>query len=821
MSFLKNMYKNIREKQAILNSKYGLEICKNPVIDQTKKIYFLLANAILNFMVVIGMLGCIIKPFKIKCNLYVLVTVGLVIAVFLAFLYYNLITKIVGYFIIVAGFTWSVFQYRMVLKGGFAFITNTLMEFFEKDLDLPIQKRYNVYGNSEHFAVTLCVIFIAFTVMLLFNMVITEAKGYTLIFLMTFPFTQIPLYFELKMPKKFIGMYIVGLLLLYMLRNTKHYKMEYKNKKGYSVKINKKTETTVYDYVNDGKNTIWIIGVIAVISIAVLTSTYYLFPEKKFKMDNKYREYRENTRDFTKELILKGFTGMFMNSSGGVGRSRLGQSKYVSLDYETDLRIQKELCENEGTLYLKSFIGSFYVDEFWQTIREYEGDKVKLSDYGIVPSDLSYDVLYNAENTLINHSKNIKIINVDANPYYYYMPYNMDFNYKDNLYDDEIGSPLKQNWYTWGTYYPFDNNIKVSEFAENAKNNKDKILNNNLIDENRKEIFDDQDKYKEYVYDMYLDVPENNKKAIKQFCEKYHLTKDTQDIPERLAEIFEQDYEYTLMPGKTPRDEEFVNYFLTKQKKGYCTYFATSSTLILRYLGIPARYVTGYVISANDLDSGTKLKKSEIDNKIFGENEDVYDYEVNDSQAHAWVEVYVEDYGWFPVETTPPSDEDDPEPEEKNNTLGGFIQNNILTSKNLNTVKRTSANILIILVFSAVIVIMGYIIFGIYYRRKRKNDPSVIAQIDYLIKCFAVGKMIKQTYESYDEYSKVIVENNVIDENVYARITEIVNKEKFSKNSITEEEKQFVKENVSATTKRFYTNLKWYKKIYFKYIRLL
>src|SRR5574344_798772 len=173
MSFLKNMYKNIREKQAILNSKYGLEICKNPVIDQTKKIYFLLANAILNFMVVIGMLGCIIKPFKIKCNLYVLVTVGLVIAVFLAFLYYNLITKIVGYFIIVAGFTWSVFQYRMVLKGGFAFITNTLMEFFEKDLDLPIQKRYNVYGNSEHFAVTLCVIFIAFTVMLLFNMVIT------------------------------------------------------------------------------------------------------------------------------------------------------------------------------------------------------------------------------------------------------------------------------------------------------------------------------------------------------------------------------------------------------------------------------------------------------------------------------------------------------------------------------------------------------------------------------------------------------------------------------------------------------------------------
>lgn len=81
-----------------------------------------------------------------------------------------------------------------------------------------------------------------------------------------------------------------------------------------------------------------------------------------------------------------------------------------------------------------------------------------------------------------------------------------------------------------------------------------------------------------------------------------------------------------------------VEYFLTKSREGYCVHFASAGTLLLRELGVPARYVTGYVIH----------KKQWKDHK-----DGSYTAEVLDSDAHAWVEVYLDEIGWVPVEMTP------------------------------------------------------------------------------------------------------------------------------------------------------------------------
>ena len=81
----------------------------------------------------------------------------------------------------------------------------------------------------------------------------------------------------------------------------------------------------------------------------------------------------------------------------------------------------------------------------------------------------------------------------------------------------------------------------------------------------------------------------------------------------------------------TPEGEDFVEYFLTESRRGYCMHFASAATLLLRTFGIPARYVSGYV--ADIPASGRVL--------------------VPDANAHAWVEVYVSGYGWHPIEVTP------------------------------------------------------------------------------------------------------------------------------------------------------------------------
>ena len=97
----------------------------------------------------------------------------------------------------------------------------------------------------------------------------------------------------------------------------------------------------------------------------------------------------------------------------------------------------------------------------------------------------------------------------------------------------------------------------------------------------------------------YLYVPSENREVIKDFCEEAGIGGTDEEILKQVDMYFEENIPYTLRPGATPRGEDFVNYFLTKGRKGYCSYFASAATLIFRYNGIPARYAL-VTCSSND-----------------------------------------------------------------------------------------------------------------------------------------------------------------------------------------------------------------------------
>ena len=99
-------------------------------------------------------------------------------------------------------------------------------------------------------------------------------------------------------------------------------------------------------------------------------------------------------------------------------------------------------------------------------------------------------------------------------------------------------------------------------------------------------------------------------------------------------------YGYTLdLSGPPPSDP--LAYFLFEKRAGHCEYFAAAMTVMLRSLGIPARYVNGF---------------------LTGEYNDVGgDFVVRASDAHSWVEVYFPSFGWLTFDPTPPSDEKPPE----------------------------------------------------------------------------------------------------------------------------------------------------------------
>jgi transglutaminase-like putative cysteine protease len=73
--------------------------------------------------------------------------------------------------------------------------------------------------------------------------------------------------------------------------------------------------------------------------------------------------------------------------------------------------------------------------------------------------------------------------------------------------------------------------------------------------------------------------------------------------------------------------------FVTRTQEGYCQHFAGAMALMLRYLGIPARVAAGFTSGAYDADRQT--------------------WRVNDRNAHTWVEVWFDHYGWLPFDPTP------------------------------------------------------------------------------------------------------------------------------------------------------------------------
>jgi transglutaminase-like putative cysteine protease len=73
--------------------------------------------------------------------------------------------------------------------------------------------------------------------------------------------------------------------------------------------------------------------------------------------------------------------------------------------------------------------------------------------------------------------------------------------------------------------------------------------------------------------------------------------------------------------------------FATGHKRGYCQHFAGAMALMLRYLGIPARVAVGFTTGRWDPERG--------------------EWTVADTNAHAWVEVWFDGWGWLPFDPTP------------------------------------------------------------------------------------------------------------------------------------------------------------------------
>lgn len=112
---------------------------------------------------------------------------------------------------------------------------------------------------------------------------------------------------------------------------------------------------------------------------------------------------------------------------------------------------------------------------------------------------------------------------------------------------------------------------------------------------------------------------------------------------EIITQFLSQNYTYSLTPLSNWERRDFVSSFLFETKKGYCTYFASALAIMARANGLPSRYVEGFRVDPNEVDPDGEFSK------------------VTERDAHAWAEVYLEDYGWVIFESTPIYSEEESE----------------------------------------------------------------------------------------------------------------------------------------------------------------
>jgi hypothetical protein len=139
----------------------------------------------------------------------------------------------------------------------------------------------------------------------------------------------------------------------------------------------------------------------------------------------------------------------------------------------------------------------------------------------------------------------------------------------------------------------------------------------------------------ELIQRNYTQLPDTLPHRVKKLAEEITASYDTKYDKLKAIEAYLTQYEYSLSPGKVPEGEDFVDYFLFENKKGYCTSYATAMAVMGRCIGIPTRYMEGFIAKFDNRDKQGM-------------------YPVKNSQAHAWAEAYIEGVGWIPFEATAP-----------------------------------------------------------------------------------------------------------------------------------------------------------------------
>ncbi|MBE5818921.1 MAG: transglutaminase domain-containing protein [Clostridiales bacterium] len=280
-----------------------------------------------------------------------------------------------------------------------------------------------------------------------------------------------------------------------------------------------------------------------------------------------------------------------------------GTLQIVSMDYnQYDSTVFGQVQSNRGgTVYLAMKSHGNYNGQSW----------LGGIDYGkTLPGGYSYNYLTSI--ALRNMGKKPYLVKMSRG-FYYMLPCYLGFEGDYVIQESDVEYSGTERHYSAEYYLPISGLNGYEAYKGNLG-----------------EYSQYEKEYREFVYQNYLTVDPDTANYMNTLIVQNNFTLNDPNVIQRIAHYVQNSAVYSLDYDRhLDVEDNVVIAFLSNYMEGSCEHFASAATLLYRTLGIPARYVTGWMVDT------------------------VKDQPVNiTNPAHAWVEVYIDDLGWVMVDVT-------------------------------------------------------------------------------------------------------------------------------------------------------------------------